>query len=110
MSEKVLRGSIGSDVALQGSVSNSAALTGKVAEKSLIVGSVSNPEKIYGKSAYEVAVQNGFVGTETEWLASLKGETGYTPIKGVDYYTEADKRELITEVLNGLPRAEEVSV
>ena len=29
-----------------------------------------------GKSAYEIAVQNGFVGTETEWLESLKGEKG----------------------------------
>lgn len=29
-----------------------------------------------GKSAYEVAQDNGFTGTETEWLASLKGETG----------------------------------
>ena len=27
-----------------------------------------------GLSAYEVAVKNGFVGTEQEWLASLKGE------------------------------------
>lgn len=29
-----------------------------------------------GKSAYEIAVENGFVGTEEEWLASLKGEQG----------------------------------
>lgn len=29
-----------------------------------------------GKSAYEVAVDNGFVGTETEWLESLRGEQG----------------------------------
>lgn len=29
-----------------------------------------------GKSAYDIAVENGFVGTETEWLASLKGDTG----------------------------------
>lgn len=29
-----------------------------------------------GKSAYEVAVDEGFEGTETEWLASLKGEKG----------------------------------
>lgn len=28
-----------------------------------------------GLSAYEVALKNGFVGSETEWLASLKGET-----------------------------------
>jgi hypothetical protein len=27
-----------------------------------------------GKSAYEVAVANGFVGTEAQWLASLKGQ------------------------------------
>ena len=29
-----------------------------------------------GKSAYEIAVENGFTGTEAEWLASLKGNTG----------------------------------
>ena len=29
-----------------------------------------------GKSAYETAVDNGFVGTETEWLESLKGADG----------------------------------
>lgn len=29
-----------------------------------------------GKSAYEVAVSEGFVGTKEEWLASLKGATG----------------------------------
>ena len=28
-----------------------------------------------GKSAYEIAVDNGFVGTETEWLESLKGSS-----------------------------------
>lgn len=32
-----------------------------------------------GKSAYEIAVEHGYVGTETEWLASLKGEPGETP-------------------------------
>ena len=29
-----------------------------------------------GKSAYEIAVDNGFVGTEQEWLESLKGQDG----------------------------------
>ncbi|MDR1905614.1 MAG: S1C family serine protease [Clostridiales bacterium] len=29
-----------------------------------------------GKSAYEIAVDNGFVGSETDWLASLKGLSG----------------------------------
>jgi hypothetical protein len=29
-----------------------------------------------GRSAYQVAVDNGFEGTEAEWLASLKGRDG----------------------------------
>lgn len=37
-----------------------------------------------GKSAYEVAVANGYTGTETEWLASLKGETGPAGPAGKD--------------------------
>ena len=37
-----------------------------------------------GKSAYEVAVENGFNGTETEWLASLKGEPGAPGAPGKD--------------------------
>lgn len=31
---------------------------------------------IQGRSAYEIAVANGFQGTEEEWLESLKGEPG----------------------------------
>ena len=57
-----------------------------------------------GDSAYDIAVDNGFVGTEEQWLASLKGDkgdkgdtgntgatgtNGYTPIKGVDYFDGA---------------------
>lgn len=37
---------------------------------------------VNGDSAYEVAVANGFVGTETEWLASLVGDTGATGPQG----------------------------
>lgn len=29
-----------------------------------------------GKSAYEIAVANGYVGSEDEWLSSLKGDSG----------------------------------
>jgi hypothetical protein len=38
---------------------------------------------IDGKSAYELAVQAGFKGTEKEWIASLKGERGPKGAKGV---------------------------
>ncbi|MGH6996940.1 MAG: hypothetical protein ACREEO_02050, partial [Phenylobacterium sp.] len=41
-----------------------------LAQKALTEG--SGP----GASAYQVAVANGFVGTEVAWLASLKGEDG----------------------------------
>jgi len=37
-----------------------------------------------GKSAYEIALENGFVGTETEWLESLKGADGKDGINGKD--------------------------
>ena len=35
-----------------------------------------------GKSAYEIAVEQGYEGTEEEWLASLVGETGDKGDKG----------------------------
>lgn len=37
-----------------------------------------------GKSAYEIAVENGFEGTEEEWLASLKGQDGEDGKNGAD--------------------------
>lgn len=43
-----------------------------------------NLGRVVGYSAYEVAVQEGFVGTEQEWLASLKGDTGNTGATGAD--------------------------
>ncbi len=127
---------------------------------------------IHGESAYQIAVENGFEGTEQEWLDSLKGDPftyddftseqlesltgpagkdgapgkdgidgapgkdgytpqkgvdyfdgapgkdgldgapgkngadgapGYTPVRGRDYWTEADKQEIVTDVLASLP-------
>lgn len=64
-----------------------------------------------GKSAYQIAVDEGFEGSEADWLASLKGTDGRngidgingtngkdgtngadgkTPVKGVDYFTAAE--------------------
>lgn len=44
------------------------------------------------KSAYDLAVDNGYTGTEEEWLASIKGEKGDT-MKFSDL-TESEKEEL----------------
>lgn len=38
-----------------------------------------------------------------------KGADGHTPVKGTDYFTEADKQELVTAVIAALPSTEEVS-
>lgn len=37
---------------------------------------IPGPKGEDGKSAYQIALDNGFVGTEVEWLASLQGEQG----------------------------------
>lgn len=88
-----------------------------------------------GLSAYEVALKNGFNGSEEEWLESLKGEPGpqgekgnkgekgdkgdkgeqgiqgiqgekgdpgndgYTPVKGVDYFTDTERQQIIEEAV-----------
>ena len=41
-----------------------------------------------GKSAYQIAVDNGFVGTEQEWLESLKS-----------VLTAQDKEDIVHQVL-----------
>lgn len=77
---------------LTGNVNSNGALTGSIHE----VGAE-------GLSAYGVYLKNGGTLSETEWLDSLKGESGkdgvngidgkdgYTPVKGTDYWTEEDQ-------------------
>ena len=91
-------------------------------------GNIIELPALNGESAYNIAVKNGFVGTEAEWVDSLKGENGAiftpsvssegilswtndkglsnpepisikgnngdSPVKGVDYWTEADIAEI----------------
>ena len=54
-----------------------------------------------GKSAYEIAVDNGFTGTEAQWLASLVGP------QGDDYIlTAQDKADIAALVVPLIPSAE----
>lgn len=46
------------------------------------ISDLSGAQGIQGLSAYQVAVQHDFEGTEDEWLISLKGEKGETGPKG----------------------------
>lgn len=43
-----------------------------------------------GKSAYEIWLSQGNEGTEQDFLDSLKGKNGYTPVKGIDYFDGKD--------------------
>lgn len=69
---------------MEGTVSENKKLVGTLSSGGSIVGGVGT---VYGKdgdSAYQVAVKNGFEGSETEWLASLVGADGKDGIDGKD--------------------------
>jgi len=71
-------------------------LNGSIKEEEALGGRIDN-EFFNGLSAYEVAVKNGYVGTEQQWLASLKGAKGDTyTITDSDY--EAIATKTVTKV------------
>lgn len=47
-------------------------------------GKLNNPTIVYepGKSAYDIAVEKGFNGTEEEWIESLRGPQGERGLQG----------------------------
>ncbi|AOO75956.1 hypothetical protein LCW_07775 [Latilactobacillus curvatus] len=56
-----------------------------------------------GLSAYQIAVQDGFKGTEAQWLASLKGATGPKGDTGaVGPQGPAGSTAIATQTANGL--------
>ena len=86
--------------------------------RSAIDSNLIKPTGENGLSAYEIAVINGFSGSESEWLKSLvgpkgdkgdtgeqgpqgeKGEDGYTPVKGTDYWTSEDEASIISDLIS----------
>lgn len=58
-----------------------------------------------GKSAYEVAVEEGYTGTEEEWLASLKGPIGETPDITIGTVTTAEPGTPAAATMGGTPEA-----
>ena len=47
-----------------------------------------------GLSAYQIAVSNGFIGTEQQWIVSLKGATGATGAIGANGWTPSLRTEV----------------
>lgn len=64
---------------------------------------------IQGKSAYEVAVDNGYSGSESEWLADLVGESGLTAWNMTDetvycvYPLDRSETDIIIDGFTGRP-------
>ena len=58
-----------------------------------------------GKSAYEVAVAEGYTGTEEEWLASLKGPVGETPDISIGTVTTVEPGTPAAASMTGTPEA-----
>ena len=50
------------------------------------------------------AEQGKYVG-----IPAIKGADGKTPARGTDYWTAADKQEIVTDVLAALPDGTEVA-
>ena len=79
-------------------------------------GSLSIPDAITGKSAYEIAVANGFEGTEAEWLESLTEQTKINAEKVIEEANNAiellekEKQEAINEATEGKAEIEAARV
>ena len=50
-------------------------------------------------SILKIRDENGNV----QEIIAIKGDNGYTPVKGKDYWTNADKEEIVNSVISALP-------
>lgn len=73
---------------------------------SVTVSSVSESTANGGSNV--VTFSDGKRLTVKNGTQGAKGADGYTPVKGKDYYTDADKAEMVQAVLAALPSAEGV--
>lgn len=76
-------------------------LKGLAESGGVLRGKLSGLKTIHGYSAYEVAVINGFKGTEEEWLESLKGDTGKSAYEiAVEGGYEGTEQEFYADLAN----------
>lgn len=65
------------------------------------------PQGVQGLSAYQVAVNNGFSGSESEWIKSLKGADGKVPdispisieLKRKGYWNEGNLADILSVII-----------
>lgn len=61
-------------------------------------GEIGDAYMIEGSLYVWSASENGWIN-----VGNIKGEDGYTPVKGKDYYTDSDKAEIVAQLLSALP-------
>lgn len=79
---------------------------GQDGQSATITGATATVDDTSGTPAVNVVVG----GTELahSFQFNFSGLKGKTPVKGVDYFTEADKQEIVQDVLAAIPNGDEV--
>ena len=80
-----------------------------ILSKKYVEDSLAGAGAVKGKSAYEIACDNGFVGTDAEWLASLKGDTPQIGPSGTWVIGDVDTGIVASPSLAGYATEEFVS-
>ncbi|OUQ53067.1 hypothetical protein B5E58_13305, partial [Tyzzerella sp. An114] len=80
--------------------------TGPTGQSATITGATATVDDTTGTPAVNVVAG----GTELtrSFQFNFSGLKGKTPVKGVDYFTETDKQEIVQDVLNAIPNGDEV--
>lgn len=74
-------------------------------------GNIIDIPALNGESAYNIAVKNGFVGTEQEWLDSLKGEKGDSGTTGATFIPSVSSEGVLSwENDKGLGNPEAINI
>lgn len=69
-------------------------------EKVASIGTITEELKAYVASEVATAVNTALA--QAKASGEFDGEDGITPVKGTDYYTEADKTEMVNLVLKAI--------
>jgi hypothetical protein len=69
--------------------------------KKYIDDTLSGAGALQGQSAYDIAIKNGFKGSEEEWLKSLEGITPHIGKNGNWYLNDVDTGVLAAPDLSG---------
>lgn len=89
-------------MSIYGGLSEGDVLKGTVSGGQSLSGSAEKINVIKGESAYEIALLNGFKGTQAEWLESLNGKSAYeTAVEGGFEGTEEEFAEILANGAGG---------